>query len=487
MKNLLFLLLFLCFTPFAATHYIRDGGTASTAGTGSCTGWATANVCDQLPTTLIRGDIYCIADGTYTTPTLNTANSGTLVITIRKAVHGDGGCANGSNWLSTYGDGQAVWSGGFNLGSDYWVIDGATRNESNWIDGSSYGFRASEFVASTSQFPGVCASHLTVQYIDIGGPEVGNVNQSGYGPAFYIGGFDEYCTNWTLSRNYIHNTRTTFHLNGTTGGTIEYSYIRYGWSKEAVRGQIFMSNWTIRHNIWRDACQGNLAFDPTGGACTATIGLFDGYENSAGYSGTKIYGNVFWSTTAASQQDAILAIGGSIDNVTGAEVYNNTIAGFEQGQRTVLVRSTTGSCRNNLSYDNGVAISYSCTNQSNNTNVTTDPFVSYSTGDFRLSSATVNGTSLASPYNVDLVGTTRGVDGIWDLGAFEYSGGGGSTPNAPQNFRLLDIGSLLLGLGLLSSLLWRNKHGDNSNGPKGRFNWGLSRMGNKEIYRMAEQ
>ena len=43
----------------AADHYIRDGGTASTTGTGACNSggsgnWNTANACDTLPATLVR-------------------------------------------------------------------------------------------------------------------------------------------------------------------------------------------------------------------------------------------------------------------------------------------------------------------------------------------------------------------------------------------------------------------------------------------------
>ena len=40
--------------------------------------------------------------------------------------------------------------------------------------------------------------------------------------------------------------------------------------------------------------------------------------------------------------------------------------------------------------------------------------------------ATTNGTSLASPYDVDMDGVTRGGDGVWDIGAYEYAAGGGT-------------------------------------------------------------
>lgn len=57
---------------------------------------------------------------------------------------------------------------------------------------------------------------------------------------------------------------------------------------------------------------------------------------------------------------------------------------------------------------------------------TGDPFVSWSTGNYALSSAgnadqTAGKNDLGSPYNTDPIGTTRGSDGKWNRGAYEYS------------------------------------------------------------------
>src|SRR3989304_3493725 len=85
----------------AATLYVRDGGTS-----GSCTGWATANACDQLTTAISvgsAGDTIWVADGTYTAPTINKG------VTITKATATAHGTDTG--WLSTYGDGQATIGG----------------------------------------------------------------------------------------------------------------------------------------------------------------------------------------------------------------------------------------------------------------------------------------------------------------------------------------------------------------------------------------
>jgi hypothetical protein len=40
-----------------------------------------------------------------------------------------------------------------------------------------------------------------------------------------------------------------------------------------------------------------------------------------------------------------------------------------------------------------------------------------------LAAPTTAGSPLASPYNTDLLGKTRGADGTWDRGAFEFDAG----------------------------------------------------------------
>ena len=57
-----------------------------------------------------------------------------------------------------------------------------------------------------------------------------------------------------------------------------------------------------------------------------------------------------------------------------------------------------------------------------------DPFLSYSTADFRLAGETRDrhlnqGVNLPEPYDRDFVGNIRGADGTWEVGAFEFATG----------------------------------------------------------------
>lgn len=411
---------------YAADIYVRDGGSC----TSSCTSWTNAS--DQITTALSnssRGDTIWVGDGSYNSITLDKANSSTTPITIKKATVAAHGTSTG--WLDTYGDGQAS-IGSILLGSDYWVVDGATRNESNWASGSAYGFRISGGVsASTSITPGVCASNITVQYADIGGSDIGNTH-TGSEPSsgFYIAGFDESCTNWTLSRNYVHNTMIAYHMNGTDTGVIEYSYIAHHWGKEAIRGQIKFKNWTIRFNKLKDSCQKDPG-DATSG-CTAEIALWDG--SAGNWDNNKIIGNVIWKTTNENNCCGAIVVGGDNGGAWAGSpanntlVLNNTIVGIDQGQGGVLINGGTGNeVRNTLGYDITAGFGFT-PNTSSNAEQGTNPFVNYGSADFHLS-AGIAGTSLSSPYNTDMDGITRGGDGTFDRGAFEFDSGAG--PSAP--------------------------------------------------------
>jgi chitodextrinase len=418
--------------------------------TGNGSDWN--NAFASLPTTLQRGATYYIADGSYPSYIFNTPNSGTSLITIKKATIQDHGTNTG--WNDTYGDGQAVF-GSFTLGSDYLVIDGQTRNENEWSDGPSYGFRINGVSANTSWFPGVCASNITVKYSNIGGPDVGNIfTGSEPSSGFYIGGFAEFCTDWTLSRNYVHNTIIPFHMNGTSGGTIEYNWISNSFGKEAIRGQIAMANYTIRYNVMKDACQTN-PLDSTSG-CTAEIAIWDG----SNFDNNQIYGNIIYKTTSQINSGGAIVVGGNGTSWVGPPanntlIYNNTIAGHRGfATASIIINGGTGNiCRNNLWYDEFGTPGCTANTTSNNIEVNADPFVNYAAGDFRLAAATVPGTPLSSPYNKDIAGVTRGADGVWDIGAYEFVSGPSDTtpPSVPTGLSATAISSSQINLSWTAS------------------------------------
>ena len=130
-------LMLVCFLPFftssaafAAFHAVSPSG----SGTRSGADWNNAYA--NLPGTLIRGDVYCLADGNYGNHlSLSTPASGTLTIELRKAQSYDPNCAGLAGWnTATMGSGQAYWAstGSGQIvsigGGGYWIINGNGNN-----------------------------------------------------------------------------------------------------------------------------------------------------------------------------------------------------------------------------------------------------------------------------------------------------------------------------------------------------------------------
>lgn len=425
-------------TAMAASYYVRAGATGANNGTD----WTNAYA--SLPSALIRGATYYIADGSYSGYTFDDDASGTTPITIKKCIASDHGTETG--YSASYCDGQAIF-GDLQFTRPYYIVDGSVRNESDWKDYATYGIKTSGVRASRldgGHSPsGECsADNLTFQYLHVGTNTTTYSTYSG-GRSFYIGGFgggSMACQNWTISKVLIQNTEE-IQCAGGDGITIEDSYFYTVWSKEAMRGQIYCSNVIFRRNFLENAC---LTKPGTTDRCTAELAAWDGTSMDH----WEIYGNVIWRYGSdIENSNGVILIGdngwgGNIGPVTNNSVaYNNTIVGIIVAASDNYVQLNGGSgnvARNNLGFGSDATAGFSANTVSNNVYATSSPFVNYSGGDFRLAKATTAGYSLNSPYNVDRFGVTRGADGNWDLGAYEYAGGGASLPlSSPTNLRII--------------------------------------------------
>lgn len=423
-------------TPsWAANHYIRDGGSGSLTGTGNCADWSTANACDDFPATLVRGDTYYVADGTYTGRTFSTANSATLVITIKKATVADHGTETG--WVSTYGDGQAQFAGVIAYTSDYWVFDGQTRNESDWFDSAAYGFS----VGTTTEVSQILIKDCGFTHRDITHRFVYVQGYTGaLSPSVDIGAYaiqsnttgcsDGQQTNLTFHKILVRGAVNQFFMRNTTGAVVEYSAGELATGNSANHGEnvnLYYSaqNAIVRYNILRN----NYTTACSDCGSTATIAY------CCGSNGAEIYGNLIYNFRGG---DGFVGWNSAGNNASNSKIYNNTLdrctgdtAGGDGG-----INLPGGT--NNLVYNNvwtncaninfaGVTHDYSAFPDANAhgeanavQNFATSNFVNYASKDFRLANATTAGFTLSAPYNTDLLGTTRAVDGTWDRGAYEF-------------------------------------------------------------------
>lgn len=424
----------------AANRYVRAGAT----GTNNGTDWTNAYV--ALPASLVRGDTYYLADGSYGSYIFDDAVSGTTVITIKKATIADHGTSTG--WLDTYGDGQAVF-GGWQVYSDYWVFDGQRRN-SNWRTGGidQYGIRVKVTGGKAIRLDnggGVGADNVTFQYIDAegGGRDTGDADSD------VIYGLTGN-SNVTFRFCALHDSnRTIFLMRGNWQNlVIDHCYIARNASSPAIHGELMSltsaTNLTFSNNAVEDT--------------EGTAGLIAGL-NGGTWTGGNIYGNTVRHspTYAGSGREGMAAIiyvaNDASNKNTGNNilVYNNTFVGISGVWSGIHIEAGTGNVvRNNIWYNSTRTGGTGATHGQNwyfntindasgegdqtctsNCNI----FVNLTGGDFHLTAATNAGQNLNAPYNVDPDGVIRGATGVWDRGAHEFAGAVGPPPPAPTNLR----------------------------------------------------
>ena len=430
---------------FAANHYIRDGATGSSP----CSDWDSANACDALPVTLVRGDVYYIADGTYASYTFDDAVSDTTLITIKKSTVADHGTNTG--WLDTYGDGQAIF-GGWEIYTDYWVFDGQRRN-SDWRAGgiNQYGIRIKVNGGKAIRLDngsGTGGDNLTFQYVDVegGGRDTGDSNSD------VIYGLTGN-SNITFQFCALHDSdRTIFLMRGNWENLIiDHCYIARNASSPGNHGE--MMSMTSATNL---RFSNNTVEDTEG-----TAGLIAGL-NGGIWSGGQVYGNTLRYSPAylactgrpvgaCEGMAAAIFVGNDASNDnTGNNilVYNNTFVNLTGVWSGIHIEAGFGNIvRNNIWYNcdrtggtgttNGQNWYFNTVNDTPGTGDQTcssncNIFTNLTGGDFHLTTATNAGLNVGTAYYVDPDGVIRGSDGTWDRGAFELFLG--PNPQPPPSY-----------------------------------------------------
>lgn len=425
----------------AANWYVRAGA----AGNG--TDWN--NAYPSLPATLVRGDTYYVADGSYPGRTFGTAVSGTTPITIKKATVADHGTTTG--WVDSYGVGQASFTSGFVFASSYWVIDGQTGGGAANKWGQAFGFKITEkgdgtAVIKTGQNASgqsVTSNFITIRHVDLQGK--GSV--SGQGGSFSNDGLAIYgSSNVTLSYFRMAGIGRCPFFISPSNLVVEHGWVQSYHGSSGVHSEV-ASIWGFASSVGDVTFRYNLFTD-----IQSTGGLM--WDNSSNPSARlNVHGNVFYKPAGATWQRANGVIGGWTSNSAfhNATVYNNTFVNVDQESLSTLPTVYSNNVAyNNLFYNSSSPSFAKFANhdynhyinsggnhaETNGSSATSgDPFVDLVGMDFRLKAASATGAVLAAPFNVDAWGKTRGADGTFDRGAFEF--GGGSTLLPPVNLRVL--------------------------------------------------
>ena len=402
----------------AADHYVRSDAPAGGNGSNWTSAWT------QLPTSLVRGDTYYIADGSYPGYTFDDANVGESTITLCKATAADHGTDVG--WQGAYGDGQALFTGGLNVVTGYHIFDGRTR-AADWASGYGFKIDASGSKGINIGSSSTTANHVTVRYVEIQGR-----GRDGAGsPANDLVYVLPEVRGLKFQHCYLHDAgRTAWLLRNTDDGLIEYCRVSRNESTAEQHSEAISAlgtdRWTIRYNLWEDI---------EGTGIIVFVGdLWQLYGNVCYETGTPPYGGT--------SNGSFCTWTGSA--VTNARIHNNTFiacTGLNQGFYFDGAHAVDNKAYNNLWYNcekvgiggaTGDYNSWLATPVRFGTTPQThdvvdanavDPFVAWAAGNFHLKAATAAGMTLPAPFTSDMLGAVRGADGHWDRGALEYVAG----------------------------------------------------------------
>jgi hypothetical protein len=460
-------------SAFGACHVV------TAAGSGAHTGADWNNAFTKLPATLVRGDTYYLADGSYGSYTFNTA--GTTAITIFKAtgaIGTPGPHCTDTGWVqSTMGSSSAKftqWGEGASSGGHYTLtgvfggFDGTKlpANGSFGICVSGSGSCTSGSTCNLGQLSrcvqldsvdsGSAYNSVTFSFVELMGTgATSTANTNTPDDLVYYGG----SSNLTLDHMYMHDSSCDFTFGyGSTNLTVQYSYFYKNWGAGACHGQVAWNGNTHTGMVWR-----YNTFRTIEGTAVITAAAAGG---GTSLSGMQMYGNTFyWGGTA--DKTGYQCLGNGLISCVNTGVscsaikfYNNTIVGFpadsSNGGPASCGASGAGfyedgsatwsglTYENNLWYGNSTsstaAAAIASVTQDHNSwlnnadsaagtaNVinagAAAPFVLW-TGSGNLDShltadsANVNNwLSLASPFNLDPDNVTR----TTDRGAYQFSG-----------------------------------------------------------------
>ena len=420
----------------AANHCVRDSGT------GDGTAWN--NALDDLPATLVRDDVYYIADGDYAGYGVNDAVDGTKVVYIYKATESAHGTDTG--WSSAYGDGQATFPAA-SITTSYVEWDGVTGSGS---DSSSYGFTIGPPVPATCA-AGIPDGRYTLMGVGTYGTSYSNVIIShtaffGCGDpvnadqARSISSNPTAMTNAQITYNYFIDSANPILMRNWSSSTISDNYFAGNVSGAGANEhgqQISAGNCseiTLKDNVFKDS-----------------LVYLVGYHRGAGHGPWYVYNNLIiggWFVGGWANADP----GTDADRkdlLEGWRVYNNTfvdmlIGGYgffyddySSGNARYLKNNlfynctgaagvdVPGSVTDDYNYYNSCTHVPSAANNVTSTQTSVQTFVDYDGDDFQLvagSEAINEGIDLGATYNADYDEVARPQDTLWDIGAYEFTG-----------------------------------------------------------------
>jgi hypothetical protein len=423
-------------------HYIRAGAT----GQGDGSDWS--NACPGFTgpcagNALHRGDTYFVAAGDYGSVEFNVP--GTDLITIKKATVTDHGSDTG--WLASYASGPAAFAN-WVFTSSHWVMDGQERASLT----SGHGFRLDLPRLASNCLTNFCNAilldsdstidRMTFRYVEIVGFGVdSNRHLNGlysvpmqgtssnivlYGVAMHD--FPEFNGNSPIktsngvfnltidNSSFVRSAARVFSDQGSNNVTIRNSWFENVGDQGIIVSYsignvgVDTKNWSIHGNVFWES-------DPSRYGVDATIRC-TGYNNCINW---QIANNTFANFTSPSSISAGIDFYYSGASTVGNRVVNNIWYNCARVGTAGSSRVTPAEASIMSDYNMYIASTIDAPPVEPHGFIgSVSPFIDVATGDFRLSAPTNAGLTLPAPLNWSRDGKLRGLDGIWDRGAFEY-------------------------------------------------------------------
>lgn len=415
----------------AANWYVRPN--SSTYGTGNGSSWTNAWSGFSAISwgSVSCGDTIWVAGGKYTqnlSPAKNCTSGSPL--TIARARSDASASTSAAGWSSSFDSTVEQYLSSITFGSyNYITVSG--RSSAKPSDFGSYGWLIN-FPGVTQgkgiEWPnGSTGSYITVEYMEIRGPDILGFTNDGRGvddTPFST------ATNHTFSHVKISGWESGLYVAGTNNHVSEYMDISHIQSDGVMHPNIYYLLGTNNGIIRNSRIYHN---------CASGVGI--GFSDGGPWDNWKIYGNTFYDNTSAFCSGIGYVLGIQDSPITGLKVFNNTFSNNDAIINPGPGCSSGCEVRNNIFHGKGGTLSLGTA--TNNISTSSDIFANLSKQDYHLTSTSpaINAaTNIGSPYNIDMDNITRGADGSWDIGAYEYTGGG-STPSVllapPSNLKVM--------------------------------------------------
>lgn len=415
--SILSIVMFVCLlwsSAMATNWYVRPNG--STYGTSAGTSWTNAwsGFTGISWASLSAGDTVWIAGGTYT-QTMQPAKSGGVgnPITLARARSDAAACTGATGWSSAF-DVDVVQSNqqlSFDNFSNI-TIDGSTT-----ASGGTWGWHLANPAFTGEDYDSTYfnSQNIIVRYVWMEGP--GHVNYTGDSRGVSLSAAGT-ASNILFDHLKISKTTTAVFINGVSNVTFDHldmsdcsALNSASWHPNGIWAA-GATNLTVKNSYFHTGTEG--------------FGVGEGIfaEQSGGNANWVIYGNIFSKLNATGQKAVQLT-----SAVNGLLFYNNTCD--DTGVPCLYING--GSCTGTSANKNNLLLTSSldtCGTAGNNTTAGSSAvFVDRTNNNYHIVSTTGAGfprnagVNLGSPYNVDPDGISRGADGTWDTGAYEFASG----------------------------------------------------------------